>query len=85
MHHNRLVTKERRAGGVRGKIGVGESGGEGRGGDVAVLAGEVADLACLRVGHVTGVQFAAVGRVQVAKCFGAVAGRGDGEVVDVVD
>lgn len=55
-----------------------------RGGNLAVLASEVADLAVLRGGGVAGVEFACVLGVEVAEGGGAVSIRRDGEGVDVV-
>ena len=68
-------------GGVEFEIG-GLEGGEG---DVAVLAGQVADLAFFGLGGVAGGRFAAFGGVEVGEGAAAVAGAGHGLRVDVVD
>lgn len=70
-------------GGVEVEVGVLE--GAVGGGDVAEFAGEVADLAGLRLGGVAGGLFAALVGVEVGARRGAVAVGGDGLVVDVVD
>ena len=54
-------------------------------GDVTVLAAEIADLAGLWLGRVTGRLFTAYVGVEVGKGGGAVAGGWNGLVVDVVD
>ena len=54
-------------------------------GDLAVFAGEVADLAGLGLGGIAGGHFTADVGVEVGEGGGAVSGGGDGLVVDVVD
>lgn len=58
---------------------------EGVGGDLAVLAGEVADLAGLGEELVAGGGFAADEGVEVCEGCGAVAVGGNGEGVEVID
>lgn len=59
-------------------------GGEGAHHDFAVLAGQIADLACLRHGWVAWGHLAADVGVLVGEGAGAVAVGGDGLVMDVV-
>jgi hypothetical protein len=54
-------------------------------GNVSMLPGKIAGLACLRLSVFARMIFATVGRVEMAHCHGAVSVCGDGEVVDVVD
>jgi len=65
-----------------GRMGL--PGGEGAGHDFAMLAGQIAHLACLRLGRVAGRHLAADVGVKMGKGAGAVAVGGDGLVVDVV-
>ena len=54
-------------------------------GDVAVLAGQVTDLACFRFRGVARRSFATTERVEVAEGTGAVAVGWNGLIVDVID
>lgn len=54
-------------------------------GDVAVLAAQVADLAGLGLGGIAGGGLAALVRIEVSECGGAVAVGGDGRDVEMVD
>lgn len=58
---------------------------EGVHGDVAVLAGKIAHLACFRLGIVAWGDLAPDVGVDVAEGLGAVPGGRDGEGVDVID
>jgi hypothetical protein len=70
---------------LRRRIQVHVLGREGVRGDLAVLAGQVADLAGLGQGGVAGRGLAADERVQMPESLGAVAVGRDRSCVDVVD
>lgn len=85
MQHKRQPTEERRTPRHRTEIAIHETRGEVTSGHdlAAVLAGQIADLACRGVSCVAHVQFANVLRVEVAHGRGAVAVAGDGHCMDV--
>lgn len=85
MNDDTPIAKERFRALLGGDEQVEVGGLEGRGGDVAVFAGQVAHLACLRLGRVAGGDLAAEEGVEVGEGAGAGAVGGDGLVVDVVD
>jgi len=84
VNDHRLVTEERRAGGIGREESVRVLRDKRRGSDVAVLSGQVAHLAGVGRADVAGVVLAAVGGVEVAEGGGAVAVGGHGQGVDVV-